>query len=260
MRRWIVSIILVVSLIPLVALGQGASLSALFEEGNNAFWNGDYEQAAAKYGELIELGVDDAVVYYNLGTASARLGQLGSAVRFYEKTLRVDPGHPDATDNLTVIREHIAKRASRAGRDADLAPAVDPWRAVLDRFTLSGATALFLVVYLAFFAALIARRFLRASEMRRLTASVVAGIFLIVSAATGAIVVGKWRLHEGAGEAVIVGGEVTPVMEGPASEVQRFVLDEGTRVIVIGEQDQWAKVRDDQGRDGWLPQDSLGTL
>ena len=105
------------------------SLSSLFDGANEAFGNGDYTAASAGYARLEELGVREPAVSYNLATAYARQGKLGLAVQHYERALRRDPGHEDSHHNLALVRDFIARRASEAGRDADLAPAVGPWRA-----------------------------------------------------------------------------------------------------------------------------------
>jgi tetratricopeptide (TPR) repeat protein len=236
------------------------SLASLFEQANNAFWNGDFVGAAARYAEIEELGVRDPALSYNRGTAEARLGNLGRAVRQYERALRLDPTHGDAAHNLALIREFIARRASEAGRDADLAPAAGPWRAVLDRFSPRTASLAFLSFHLALFLVLVVRRFLRAEGLH-LAAGVLAGILLMLVLVTGAVTVGKYRqATAGDAEAVVVERDVLPVMEGPGSQVQRFVLEEGSRVTVLEERDDWARIRDDRGRDGWAPVASVGRI
>ena len=245
--------------LPAMAAAEGKSLDSMFEAANNAFWNGEYEKSAELYAELEELGARSPALSFNRGTAEARLGNLGHAVLHYERALRQDPGHNDATHNLAVIREFIARRASEQGRDADLAPAVGPWRAVLDRFSPRSASIAFLIFEIALFAALILRRFIT-TESYRLTLGVLAGVLAALTIATGAVTVGKWNQISGEREAVVLVRGAVEVMEGPESQVKRFVLDEGSRVVLLEERDDWIKLRDDQGRDGWAPQETLGEI
>ena len=245
--------------IPLAAAAEGKSLDSMFDEANNAFWNGEYEKSAELYAELEELGARSPALSFNRGTAEARLGNLGRAVRHYERALRQDPGHADATHNLAVIREFIARRASEQGRDADLAPAVGPWRAVLDRFSPRSASIAFLIFDMALFAVLILRRFIT-KEIYRLTLGVLAGVLAALTIATLAVTLGKWNQISGEREAIVVAVGIVEVMEGPESEVKRFVLDEGSRVRLLEEREAWVKLRDDQGRDGWAPGEALGEI
>jgi tetratricopeptide (TPR) repeat protein len=239
---------------------RAESLASLFEQANTAFWNGDFAKAAALYGEIEDLGARSASLSYNRATAEARLGNLGRAIQHYERVLRSDPGHTDTLHNLALIREFIAKRASEAGRDADLAPALGPWRAVLDRFSPRSAALTFLIFHLALFTVLVSRRFVRA-EGPHLALGVTSGILLLLAVATGAVTVGKYRQGEGTAlEAVVVERDSLPVMEGPASSARRFTIEEGSRVALLEHHDEWTRIRDDQGRDGWVLAASLGII
>lgn len=238
---------------------KAESLGSIFEEANNAFWNGDYEKATSLYERLEELGARDEALSYNLGTAYARLGRLGMAVRHYEKALRIEPDHPDTLHNLSVIREFLARRASEQGRDADLAPGASPWRAVLDRFSMRSASIGFLVFHVALFLVLIIRRFVT-KEMPRLSLGVLAGILAILTLTTLTVTIGKWHHATHAREAVVVSQGAIDVMEGPASAVKRFAVEEGSRIIVLEERGEYSHLLDASGRDGWVKTESLGTI
>ena len=242
------------------SMASAGTLQSVFDDANEAFGDGEYEKAVERYEKLAKLGVNDPDVLFNLATAYARLGKLGHAVWNYEKVLRLNPGASDAAENLAEIREFLARHASEMGRDADLAPATGPWRAVIDRFTLSGAAMAFLVFYLSFFGALLARRRFESGELPRLFISVLAGVLFLLFAAFGGVAVGKWHHSATVREAVVLVSDVVPVMEGPQSTVQRFFVEEGTKIKVIGVIDNWTRLADDQGRDGWILSESLGEL
>ena len=62
------------------ALGQIA-LASEFSDGVQLFFAGRHQAASAKFGEIIERGTGDPLVYYYRGLASYRLGQLEAADR-----------------------------------------------------------------------------------------------------------------------------------------------------------------------------------
>ena len=235
------------------------SLTSIFKAADNDFWNGEYEKAREKYERLEQLGVEDAALSYNYGTACARLGKLGEAVLHYERALRLDPGMDDARYNLSVIREFIARRASEAGRDADLAPASGPWRATLDRFSSRGAALIFLIFHLALFAVLGIRRFVFA-EMPRLSLGVVSGVLFVLTVTTFAVALGKWHQDTHEVEAVLTAEGASDIMEGPGSEVKRFSLEEGSRVQFLEDRGEWTHIKDAEGRDGWVSSATLGRI
>lgn len=240
---------------------QATSLQTMFHKANDAFGEGHYSEAVATYKELEKLGVRSATLYYNRATAEARIGHLGRAIQYYEKVLVLRPLDENAVYNLKVIRDFIARRANQQGRDADLAPAAGPWRTVLDRFSLTSAAVSFLVFYLLLFGVLFIRRFFE-GEWVRLSLGVGAGILFVVSLCMGAVLLGKrhqlYYVHEAA--VVSVENDLRPVYEGPNNAVKRFYLEEGSRVQILENKRGYAKIRDDQGRDGWVRRETLGSI
>ncbi|MCU0663965.1 MAG: tetratricopeptide repeat protein [Myxococcota bacterium] len=248
-RHCLLAMALAVSLLSFSAKAE--SVSSLFDRANNAFWNGDYAGARDSYARLAQLSGPRPEVLYNLGTAYARLGNLGQAVLMYEKVLRLSPDNEDARHNLLVLREHLARRANEADRDADLAPSVTAFRALIDRFTTNGAALTFLTFELLLIAFLLVRRIVRA-DLPRLTLGVLSGVLALLSAAMLVLLLGRLHLETSVQEAIIVQAGQSDVFEGPGSEIRRFGLEEGSRVEVIGEMDGWRRLRDAEGRDGWV--------
>jgi tetratricopeptide (TPR) repeat protein len=261
MIRTLVGMGIVCAVFLLPPLASASSLEKMFLEANDAFGEGRYEESVEQYEELEKLGVHSAVLFYNRATAEARLGHLGRAVQYYEKVLTLQPLDENAEFNLKVIRDYIARRANQQGRDADLAPAVGPWRTILDRFTVTSAAVAFLVCYLLLFVVLFVRRFC-SGEWIRLSLGVTAGILLVVSICMGIVLLGKrhqiWYEHE----AVVISVQdgLRPVYEGPSNTVKRFELEEGSRVQILENRRGYAKIRDDQGRDGWVRRETLGRI
>lgn len=61
-----------------------SSLTEIFESSNVAASRGDYANAIAGYGKLIEAGVHDPDVYFNLATSLAQSGDYPRAILNYE--------------------------------------------------------------------------------------------------------------------------------------------------------------------------------
>jgi SH3-like domain-containing protein len=72
--------------------------------------------------------------------------------------------------------------------------------------------------------------------------------------------VGKWRQEAREQEAIVVRPIAMDVVEGPGSAVRRFALNEGSRVRVLEKREEFVKIRDDEGRDGWARADDLGEI
>ncbi len=260
MKRFrIIAGLFFVALCAFPGVSNGESLDSIFEKANNAFWNGGYDEAIGHYHRIEALGVRSPELSYNLGTAYARTGKLGRAVQHYERALRLAPGHGDTSYNVAVIRGFLARRASEAGRDADLAPGVTPWRAVLDRFSTWGAAVGFLLFNLLLFVMLIVRRFFT-RETPRLFLGVFAGMLAVMMMLAFSVALGKWYQGAYEREAVVVVEGQIDVMEGPSSTVKRFDLEEGSRVQILEEKEDWIRLLDSENRDGWVASDGLGKI
>src|SRR5581483_2197022 len=57
-----------------------ASKDATFKRGNDEYFHGRYAEAVAAYEQVAALGVRSEDLFYNLGNAYAKAGQLGPAI------------------------------------------------------------------------------------------------------------------------------------------------------------------------------------
>ena len=74
----------------------------LFEQGNQAYQKGEYENAIKSYEEIVQTGFENADLYYNLGNSSFKLGQNPKAILNYERALRLRPNDEDIQFNLQI--------------------------------------------------------------------------------------------------------------------------------------------------------------
>ncbi|MFP4521689.1 MAG: tetratricopeptide repeat protein, partial [Fibrobacterota bacterium] len=58
---------------------------SLLKNGNREYTEKNYTAAAEEYRKIISMGVHNSTVYYNLGNALYRSGELGRALLAYEK-------------------------------------------------------------------------------------------------------------------------------------------------------------------------------
>ena len=81
-------------------------LTTLFAEANMQYAEGNYAEAAAQY-EQILAEAPNADVYYNLGNAYFKQGELAQSILAYERALRLQPSNKDAKHNLQFAQSRI---------------------------------------------------------------------------------------------------------------------------------------------------------
>ena len=67
---------------------------------NQLYATGHYAEAAKILEQLVKQGVQDSVVFFNLGNAYFKKGNLEQARIAWEKALEIDPSNDKATQNL----------------------------------------------------------------------------------------------------------------------------------------------------------------
>ena len=81
-------------------------LTTLFADANAQYAEGNYEEAATQYLEIIAEH-PSAEVYYNLGNAYFKQGELSQSILAYERALRLEPSMKDAKHNLQFAQTQI---------------------------------------------------------------------------------------------------------------------------------------------------------
>lgn len=83
------------------------SATSIIEQADSAYTNDDFQKAVNLYSNIIKTDGTSSSLYYNLGNAYYRLGQLGDAIVCYERALRLDPTNDDAKINLAFVNSKI---------------------------------------------------------------------------------------------------------------------------------------------------------
>src|SRR5207248_7338026 len=76
-----------------------------FARANEEFGKKQFQEAIRDYEGVVKAGQWSAPLFYNLGNAYFRAGDLGRAILNYERALALEPRHPEATANLALARE-----------------------------------------------------------------------------------------------------------------------------------------------------------
>ncbi len=232
----------------------GADPVRLTAEGNQAYTEGRTDQALDLYLEAQSLGVNDAVLHFNLGNTYARRGELGQAVASYLRARRLAPRDRDIQTNLTWVRQHIKDLELT---DQKLPLFIAQAAAVIAALTLDQwGWVLLLVVWIT--SALVAWAWYRedfGTNLRR-ALLVSAACLLVVATVT----VGRWYHEQVRNEAVVI-VEMAEVKSGPAENFPvLFQVHDGLTVNIEGEREGWVRIGLGGEWVGWLTSDSVTSV
>jgi len=226
---------------------------AQFDQANGLYEQGRFADAAAGYQQLIAAGHTSATIYYNLGNAWFKAGQLGRSVAAYRRALKLSPRDPNILFNLDFARRQVAGSS---------APAPNLWQRLPGRLTLNEWAVLAAIAFWLCFALLLLREW-KPAWRRQLRSYVIAA----ASLATLLIAMLTIAVYQSGAvrEAVVVAQEAV-VRYGPLEDSRvHFQLRNGAEVQIVGRKqnspaEAWLQVRDGSNRIGWLKRDQVVIL
>lgn len=196
-------------------------------------------EAADAYQKILEAGQASSAIYFNLGNAFFKSGQIGRAIEAYRQAQRISPRDPDVRANLQFARNQVQGPTMRTGR-------LERWLGTLslNEWTWLSAVA----VWLTF--VLLVLRQLRPSLARSLKTwtFAVGGVALL-------LVIGFALAFAGSSfdkTAIVIASEAavrnSPFEESPSS----FTARDGAELRVLDAKDDWLQVTDGTQRSGWV--------
>jgi hypothetical protein len=238
---------------------RAEALGDVFRGANEAYFRGDFKAAVAGYERLVDAGIRDPDVYFNLGIAYARLDQLGTAILHLERAARLRPGDSDTTAALETARGTLGKRLAQARGEA-MVEAKPPLSEALVRSVHEDTLAIVLLVFdVLFFALLLAYGRLRTDAQRTAAAvgAAACGVLLLISG------VGLFLKRGGQteGMAAVVLREGAELREGPDRHARlRASAHEGASARVLASDGSFVRVKIPGGAEGWMAERDVGVI
>lgn len=215
-----------------------------FELANAAYADGRYEEAATLYLALID-EQPDATLYYNLGNARYKQGELAQAILNYERALRLRPNYKDAQYNLAFAQSKITDNIVE--QDFFLSAWARAVRNSLNEHTwLIFSISLFMLALVGLLLFLLGRE-----PWLRKTAFHIAWITLLFSLIAGLNAASLHKRDTLRNEAIITQGVVNAKSSPDRSGTDLFTVHEGTKVTIRETIGEWSNVSVGQNV-GWI--------
>lgn len=248
-------ILLLSSFIFFVVSGTSGQLPGAWTQAEQAFRKGAYTEAAAQYEQLRKEGYAAAELYHNLGLCYARSAQWGRAVLAFERGLSLDPGSAPLRENLQLAKQELQDQIEGFEEYALIERLRNP-----QKLAASGAWGYAAV--LAFWLALLtwlSRNWISRAIVQRMsfpfsvTLAALGGILLLI-----ALYARKqetdWRW------AIVMSLEVTVHQAPDARSPEKRLVHEGVKVYIQEILDPWAKIRLENGDEGWVEAAALESV
>ncbi len=212
----------------------------IFFRGNDLYGQGRYKDAILAYEEILSMGVSSGNLYYNLGNAYFKEGELGKALLNYERAMRLIPRDADLRMNIRLIdNKYFEERRS-------------PFFSIDEIAIIGGFFFLLLSI-----AGILHVVFPRTQKRLKWPIRIITILFFI---ALG-IFAFKFYNEETLCKGIIIACEGAIARYEPSIYgVKAFELREGEKVVILEEYSGWMKVKKIDGLLGWVEGDDLERL
>ncbi len=224
----------------------------LFDKGNQAYQEGNYQLAIEFYDSILGAGKESAALYYNLANSHYQSGALALSILNYEKALLLQPGDEEILHNLSLAEKQRVDRFEAMPPNLFKAFRLS----ILQVFSPDNWARLGLAFLLI---ALIGLAFYLFSSRGRIGfVAMIGGVLFCLFSMVMAF---SHKQHQQDHPKLIVMSDSAYVKSGPGTEAEDlFILHAGTKVEKIDFFDAWVKLKLIDGKIGWLPESDLEAI
>ncbi len=234
-----------------VTILQAQDPDSKFNEANNAYAEGDYQNAIEHYSAILHQGIESGEVYFNLGNAYFKTNDLGRAILYYEKASKFIEGDPALEQNLQLSRLRIVDK-------------IEPipelfifewWTTLTHLFSLDTLLWLSIAVFSILMILIIVNLLYGRQYIRQfiwVTSAFCILIFIITFS--------HLYEFETSQFGVILEEKVSVISEPDIGGTEVFILHEGTKVKINRLLNNWLEITIPDGKTGWLRETSLEVI
>ena len=224
----------------------------LFIQANEAYTQGQYQQAIETYEAVLATGSVSSELYYNLGNAYFKTKQKGKAILNFERALLANPSDEDAAYNLEIINQQLADNLDRVDTFF-----LKKWWQNFYRTATSGFWS-FLTLSFLWLGVGGLMLWLLGKERAKKKQGFIGGIVLLLLSLLFFLAASSQASFEQNSHLAILIEPVLDLKNGPDEKSTSLLkIHEGLKVELLDQIDTWYKVKLSNGEQGWLPKESV---
>lgn len=233
-----------VILVAIFALLTASAQDTLYwDMANAAYGDASYSEAIDNYEALIERGEESWEVYYNLGAAYFKAGDIGRAILNTERAARLSPANDDVTHNLQVLNAHTKDRIETLPEFF-----LVEWATTMRDSLKPDSWTMAMLVFVALTLLCGVMWVLR--KGRKFMAYGI--VFLVLALSAYGFSHSSYARVMGGDDAIVLNTAAVVRSSPEATGKEIFVLHQGTKVEVQNEYGNYTEVTIASGNKGWI--------
>ena len=229
-----------------------ANNQEIWDLANEAYANQNFEEAIEYYQSLEEEGMVSANLYYNLGNSFFKTGKIGKSILYYEKALKITPNNEDVLHNLEFANQLTVD-------NVEAVPAlffVEWWKSLTALFNSNKWASLSLTFWWMGFL-LLAIYFL---WIRKKWLSIPAYALLVAAIFSFIFSNSRYQQEYSENFAIMVKNSAQIKNAPDKNSSNQFVIHEGIKVEITDAVNEWAKIKLEDGKVGWIEIEKLKVI
>lgn len=220
----------------------------LWEKANAFYTTEEYQQAISLYEQILSSGEESAKLYFNLGNAYYKAGDVNKAILNYERAKLLAPHDEDIDFNLQIANQFVVTTIESLPQ-----PFFLRWRtSVINRYPADTWAYISISAFLIFLILLGLFIFSRRVPIRRISFWV--GIFVVVfSAFTYSFASKQKKKIDERNSAIVFCPRVTVKSSPTETGTDLFLIYEGLKIEITDSLNTWKEIKLSDGNQGWLP-------
>jgi tetratricopeptide (TPR) repeat protein len=221
----------------------------LYKKANEQYRKAQYQEAIRVYRQILDAGYQAEEVYFNLGNAYFKLGDVPSALLYYEKAHKLAPGDEDINFNIYFAN---SKTTDKVEPEPEFF-VTQWWHGIILFFSIGTLSVLSVLYFIAGSGLLVLYLFTTAISLKKLSFYI--GILMLFSGLLFVFISNRqMQYFNDHHQAIIFSGSVN-VKSGPGDQAGTlFVLHDGTKVNILDNNNGWIKIQLVNGNEGWIHQ------
>ncbi|MBP5423216.1 MAG: tetratricopeptide repeat protein [Paludibacteraceae bacterium] len=234
------------SILPIICF---ASESKRFAEANDLYSLGKFKEADSLYQVVLQEEGSSAALYYNLGNAKYKQGEIAPAILNYERALKLDPNNEDILFNLEMAKQQTTDKIEQLDNFF-----ISDWnKSIQNTFSSDGWAKLSIFCFIFTLICVSIYFFGKIGWLRK--ASFFTSIFTILMCIISFHYAKNQKniliSHD---YAIIFAPSVTGKGSPDNGGTDLFLLHEGTKVKIKSKLNGWVEIQIADGNVGWIPE------
>jgi tetratricopeptide (TPR) repeat protein len=228
---------------------------ALFLNAQSAYKSQDYSKAISAYQQILANEVTAPEVFYNLGNCYFKIDSIGKAIQYYEKARKLISDDEDLMHNLKMAHNRTVDKIEPMPEFV----VTSTWKNIVN-FKTADTWANYALLNFAFvFISLMLFQLAKQPSLKK-TFFGLSLLLMLVTTMFYMLAKSRTNADSSINQGVVIIGSAAIKSAPQSASTDLFVIHEGTVFKILENQNDWLKIRLDNGNLGWIEKKAIGEI